>query len=370
MFYQVLFFILAVLPVAYVLIGYAPERVLKTQQGFLFAVGIGDNILFFIDGDHVPWFLSYIPLPPPFKQIWIRMQWWEVVEGESKKTAKITNRDTATEEPKYKDMVVFPTDQNTFMGLRNEKVPSIRKLEPVGYDLEVISKDGYTVYLLVTFIFRIHWPMDVIKIPNFKMIGKMETLNKMKIWAQTKELEEIHIADIAMIADPDNGILVKNSDGIYVDLETYLDDEHFFPLGFEIEKKGWKIVNSKEGKEYFTLKNEARKYAQQQANALAYGILREAELKIEKADADQQNKIMEDAAKNLRLGIKDLIKDIYAGKTKVAAANPYLLVKVEHEADELGETLIKEFLNKLSIVGDTTSSKHFKKEEVADVTSN
>ena len=85
----VLCFIVGAILIGLILWGYSPTRRLEAIAGHLFLIGIGKLALWEVDCDKLPWFLAYIPLPPPLNVITVRLNWTEHIEDTSKQNEDV-----------------------------------------------------------------------------------------------------------------------------------------------------------------------------------------------------------------------------------------------------------------------------------------
>ncbi len=357
---SLIFLIFGLSLLIWILIGYSKSRRLNLKLAEYFCIGIGDRILIIIDGDHVPWIFSVVPIPPGFKHIWPKLKWWEWVDGKGKMNEKIINHQTGKEEAKYKEIKTFPSAPDGFMGQREEFVPSIRKFEPTGYNIEVRTLDGYLVNIILPLVYCVFDPYKVVRYALFKMVGELEANNAIRTWAAVKTVQEIQKTNINEVS----AISVKNPDTTKpdMDLETYLDEVHFKKLGFEIDKKGLVIILSAEAKEFFDLVNKNKVIQQEGENAKAKLVARTEELKVELAEETQETNLFEARITAVGKGFEEIVDKIYKGKALVAAQHPWTLVEVKHEEDEIGEKLVEGFLSKIPSVESTIFKKKNKKE--------
>ena len=346
-----------------ILWGYSPTRRLEAIAGHLFTIGIGKLALWEIDSDKLPWFLAYIPLPPPFNVVAIRLKWTEHIEGKEKQNEDVVLFN-GKKEKKFKQTEML---DDGFIGYRDELVSSLRRFETASYKIQVENSEGYDFIFIVTLVFQITNIMNVIKIPSFKMLGQRQLENKLPAWAFDKTIDEIKNTDADIIKDPKCGIIVEDGK----DLITDFNDKHS-ALGFKIDpdKVGIKIIEGEKVKNYFKLLQEKRETKQKTENTGQQSKLRAAQRKIEKADADQNNLIIKETLTEVRTGLKPMMDDVFEGKAKVAAARPNMLAEVNHEADETGEKMfevVKDVVK--SITGNPKSFKaNLNEEKKSEVT--
>lgn len=347
--------------IIWILIGYSKKRRLETSLANYFCVGIRKSIIFCIDGDKLPWIFRVIPIPPGFRHIWPKLKWWEWVDGKNKMNEKIINHETGKEEPKYKEIKTFPTAPDGFMGLREEFVPSIRKYEPTGYNIEVRTYEGYLVNIILPLVYFVFDPYKVVRFALFKMVGELEVNNAIRPWAATKpavDIQKININQVSAISVPS-----PEPGNPLIDLETYLDEYHFKKLGFEIDKKGLFIIPSVELKKLFDSMNKKSLIQQEGENAKEEAKTREIQRDVELADQKQKSLILQERIAATATGFGPMLDQIYKGKALVAAQQPFTLVSVRHEEDEIGETYIKGMMAKFPGVEASVFKKQKEKEE-------
>ncbi len=338
------FLFTGILLIGWFLSGYKAERRLNARVAELFFIGIGERVLWVIDGDKLPWVLSVVPLPYPFKKIPIHLKWTEWVDGKHRKDEKVINLQKRAQEDKFKDVDDLDGEDSGFLGFRDEFVPSLRKFETAAYKIQVESKDGYDFYFIVTLVFIISDAMKVIRIPSFKMLANRQLENKLPAWAVEKTFLEIKKTDADIIKNPNGGIIVEDGNDLVTDF-----NHKFAHLGFSIDpdKVGIKIIEGKNAKNLFKLQQQGRELQQKTMNVGEESKLRDAKRKIEKSDADQENTIISDRIGAVHTAIEPIMDGIWKGKANVAAQHPLTLVEVTHEADETGEKLIEKVFEKI-----------------------
>jgi len=293
-------------------------------------IGIAKKIWWAVDGDKVPFIFSKVPLILFLKQICPRLEWDEL-EGLDKKNEKIKGTDTK----KYSDTVDFPSIQS-FMGSRDEKVPTLKKYEPVSYDIPVTNQNGDNFVFIFKITYYVFDPMKVIRYPDFKMFGEAELTTQLGPWVYTKSIDDIHNTNLALLEDPEKGMLF---DGL--DMRTYLD-QTFRPLGFEIFKENLQIIDGKDVGEYFKLLQQKKLIEQKALNALSFEEQRKNERITENNDAAQEGENAKNFLHAYSEGVKELADIAFNGEAEIARAQPNLLAKVNHEVKNTATTLIEE----------------------------
>ena len=340
--------IIGLLLLGWLLSGYSRKRRLETEVAGLYFIGIGQNAIWLIDSDKLWWIFKIIPLPRPFRRIPPRLKWTEWVDSLKRVNEKIINLQTGEEEDKFKDIDKFEDGINGFLGYRDEFVPFIKKFETVSYNIQVESGDGYSFNLIPTLTYNITDAANVIRIPSFKMLGNRQLENKLPAWAYKRTIDEIKTTDADLIKDPNCGIIVEDGKDLITDF-----NEKNTKLGFpiDVDKVGLKIIEGKSTKNYFALRQENRENLQKIINMESEKTLRSKKREIEKDDADQENKIMEDRLNSIYKGLQPMMHTIFAGKAYVQAQRPNVMVEVNNEADDTGEKMFE-------IVGDVIKSVH------------
>jgi hypothetical protein len=336
-----------------------PNEWLEAAPNNIYYIGIGNNPLWAIDGDNIPWFLSKIPIVKPFRIVPINLKWQEWVDGKHRIEEKLGNTigQNKMDERKFKNIIEFKSDESGFIGQREEWVYSLRKLEYVSYAVEVNSSDGFTLTLILSFYLRLTDFMKVVKRPIFKMMGKEAANTAIEPWANGKTFGDIKDTNVDLVTDPTCGIIIQGTD-----LVTYLDQKHFDKVGVAIDSTFLSILEGEGVLEIFKLRQKESKEAQNEKNAQAFAKTRMTQRTIEKADADQETKIMSERVKEATTAVKDLMILNYAGEGYVAKQRPNVMVEVKSGDNSAVNDLIKGFADVMPKTNDTASSRKFKKE--------
>jgi hypothetical protein len=361
---MVILLLLGIALAAYIKSGYAPERALKTKISDIYFIGIGERILFQIRvTPKFPKILSVVPLPWPFKHIWVSLKWAEVVEGKSKKDEKVKG----TEEKKFKSIEEFETAPNLFYGSREEMVPSLRIYEPVSYLIKAKSSDMHSFYLILKMYIFVGNGMKAVERPNFKQIGEIDSQSQIAPWALKKTTRDLMDTNIQNIKDPKDGIRfqVGENENDTMDIVTYLNSK-LKRLGCRVDSIALQIITGKDAEAYF---EEIRKLAstqQRKINQDAQEEVRKAERLTELNDAINQAEIAKTEFETYGEPIKDFVDSIYNGEAHVAAQRQHTLVEANHESGRIGVEAIKAYMDEVSKATNKNASKQRKEEETAN----
>lgn len=346
---------------------------LRPAKNNIYLVGAGNNPWFPINGNFIPWFLSFIPLPRPTRIIPIELEWWEWVDEKGKMDDTVGNTigGNRKDDRKYKEKMTFEMYPNGFIGKRKEWVPSLKVLEGLATAVEVLTSDGYTLYLIIGLVLRVNDAMKFAERPIIKMVANKEIETLLLNWAFNRNVEQIHNTNVNDIKNPDTGILISLPDDSptkrsRIDLDEYLDQKYFLDLGCQNDDIFFKVIDSKESKRFFQLKQKQKEQKQLTENAKTVGETREAERAVELEDALQENMIIEDRYRSMQKGVKDLLADIYLGEAMVEGQRPNLLFESNRSTSKAAETLLSHTDEVLKSLHTSTSAKKFEKQEVKD----
>jgi hypothetical protein len=344
--------------VGYVLSGYAPDRALKLKIKEIFFIGIAERILFEIRvTNKIPWYLSVVPLPWPFRRIWPSLKWTEIVSGINKRNEKVKG----TDHDKFKNVETFDTEPNIFYGLRDELVPSLRIYEPVSYKISVISQNKHTLYLIFTVYIYVEKGMKAVGRPSFKQIGEVDLQTKLGPWALKKTTDDILDTDIDNLKDLKDGIRFEY-DGSTIGMEDYLNKK-LKPLGCRLYSIALRIIPSKDVQDYFNSGQELAKLNQEKLNQEAQELLREQERITELNDARNQAEIAKTEFNAYAEPIKEMVDSIYENESKLASQRPDVLVEANHQSGTIGVAAINALMSEVDKATNKNAAKQRQEEE-------
>lgn len=346
--------IILLIPLLYLLTGFMPGRTLKPKNGRLYFIGLFNKILWVVIGSKSS---AFIPLPLFFRRIQIELTWTEY--------EKVNET--------YQGGLQQYYNVEKRIGTKTE-MTDLRQLEEHPIVVDTVMSDGYHISLVFDVTLDIFDAMALVPRKGFLTYVQQEFSDVVSPWIHGATTTN-DAGQIVPKNDIDNILSLKveevkkyitfTIDDEECNLIDFLNTKKFEPYGFRIIELALKIGLPKESQKYFEIKNRQKNEEARKLELEAYEQSRSQERETFKNDATAEREVQEKDLEITKDYQKGIIKEVYKGQRKVAAAYDVdvLVLNGNNSSDNTANVKKVEDMTN-GIVGTLIAHKRLQKREV------